>query len=320
MIRNALKDIRESAFPSNGLAIFSGPGVLELIEPDNPLRLSIYKCDKRFHVDAVIAANNSSGTPYGIVVLDGTGILVGVCDGTRRTVSGKIAVDLPSKHGRGGQSALRFSRLAEEARANYITKSFDLVMRTFVREGVPTVCGMVIAGVGDLKHRLVDRITSLGVLTIVSVLELAYGGMDGFMLACKESEIRMGSAVLTREREAVAALEEAISRDTGAPLYALGREHVEAALDAGAVSCLILSNEIPDGEMDAWQGLATASGVDTVQTVSQTTPEGTRFINGLTGIGAILRWSLLLPLPLPLPEENDDEQTKTTEVNEIDFM
>ena len=34
----------------------------------------------------------------------------------------KFTVDLPKKHGRGGQSALRFARLRMEKRHNYVRK------------------------------------------------------------------------------------------------------------------------------------------------------------------------------------------------------
>ena len=37
-------------------------------------------------------------------------------------VLGKFSVELPKKHGRGGQSALRFARLRMEKRHNYVRK------------------------------------------------------------------------------------------------------------------------------------------------------------------------------------------------------
>ena len=174
--------------------------------------------------------------------------------------------------------------------------------------------GIVIAGVGELKHRLIARLPSC--ISVASVMDLAYGGMDGFMLACKESESRMGSAILTREREAVVALEEAISKDNG---YTLGAKQVANALDAGAVSVLILSDEFDESEMLKWMELARLSGVNTVQTVSRTIPEGTRLIDGLTGIGGILRWVLV---------NVEEDSVYTTDLGtekriideEIDFM
>jgi hypothetical protein len=38
------------------------------------------------------------------------------------TTAAAAAVDLPKKHGRGGQSALRFARLRMEKRHNYVRK------------------------------------------------------------------------------------------------------------------------------------------------------------------------------------------------------
>ena len=43
--------------------------------------------------------------------MDGNGALFGTLQGNTRDVLHKFTVDLPKKHGRGGQSALRFARL-----------------------------------------------------------------------------------------------------------------------------------------------------------------------------------------------------------------
>lgn len=51
--------------------------------------------------------------------------ILGVCiaeQGSTRDVLHKFTVDLPKKHGRGGQSALRFARLRMEKRHNYVRK------------------------------------------------------------------------------------------------------------------------------------------------------------------------------------------------------
>lgn len=59
---------------------------------------------------------------YGFVVMDGNGSLFGTVSGNTREVLGKFSVELPKKHGRGGQSALRFARLRMEKRHNYVRK------------------------------------------------------------------------------------------------------------------------------------------------------------------------------------------------------
>ena len=61
--------------------------------------------------------------------MDGNGSLFGTLSGNTRDVLGKFTVELPKKHGRGGQSALRFARLRMEKRHNYVRKvrSFALL-------------------------------------------------------------------------------------------------------------------------------------------------------------------------------------------------
>lgn len=59
---------------------------------------------------------------YGFVVMDGNGSLFGTISGNTREILGKFSVELPKKHGRGGQSALRFARLRMEKRHNYVRK------------------------------------------------------------------------------------------------------------------------------------------------------------------------------------------------------
>ena len=54
--------------------------------------------------------------------MDGNGSLFGTLSGNTRDVLGKFTVELPKKHGRGGQSALRFARLRMEKRHNYVRK------------------------------------------------------------------------------------------------------------------------------------------------------------------------------------------------------
>jgi len=51
-----------------------------------------------------------SDEKFGFIIIDGAGSLFGTLTGNTREVLHKFEVDLPKKHGRGGQSALRFAR------------------------------------------------------------------------------------------------------------------------------------------------------------------------------------------------------------------
>lgn len=63
---------------------------------------------------------------FGFIVVDGNGALFATLKGNVRTVIQKITVELPKKHGRGGQSANRFARLREEKRDHYVKKVSEL--------------------------------------------------------------------------------------------------------------------------------------------------------------------------------------------------
>lgn len=69
---------------------------------------------------------------YGFIVMDGNGSLYGTLSGNTREILGKFSVELPKKHGRGGQSALRFARLRMEKRHNYVRK-VDSCPRMFAK-------------------------------------------------------------------------------------------------------------------------------------------------------------------------------------------
>ena len=86
---------------------------------------SLYLCDNKFHTEALQELLESD-SKFGFIVMDGNGTLFGTVAGNTREVIHKFTVDLPKKHGRGGQSALRFARLRDEKRHNYVRKVAEL--------------------------------------------------------------------------------------------------------------------------------------------------------------------------------------------------
>lgn len=73
-----------------------------------------------------------SDEKYGFVIIDGSGVLLGTLSGNTREVLHRLSVDLPKKHGRGGQSAVRFARLRVEKRHNYLRKVTELCTQFFI--------------------------------------------------------------------------------------------------------------------------------------------------------------------------------------------
>ena len=121
---------------------------------------------------------------YGFIVLDGNGCLFGTLCGSTKEVLHHFTVDLPKKHGRGGQSALRFARLRMEKRHNYIVRCADLARQYFLDRNnqILRVAGIVLAGSASFKNDLLQAGCFDAKLrnAVVRVVDVAYGSLAGF--------------------------------------------------------------------------------------------------------------------------------------------
>lgn len=145
--------------PNNGLVIYSGEVLTNEgkekkvnihFEPFKPINTTLYMCDNKFHTEALSELLESDDR-FGFIVMDGNGALFGTLSGNTREVLHKFTVDLPKKHGRGGQSALRFARLRDEKRHNYVRKVAEVAVQNFITSDKVNVTGLVLAGSADFK-------------------------------------------------------------------------------------------------------------------------------------------------------------------------
>ena len=124
-------------------------------EPYKPINTSKYFCDSKFHVedlDCLLEVDQ----PFGFIIMDGHGCLYGKLQGNNREVLTRFNVDLPKKHGRGGQSSVRFARLRKEKRHNYVRKVCEVAAQCFLSNDKVTCVGIVVAGSADFKNELVE--------------------------------------------------------------------------------------------------------------------------------------------------------------------
>lgn len=114
--------------------------------------------------------------------MDGNGTLYGTLQGNTRDVLHKFTVDLPKKHGRGGQSAVRFARLRMEKRHNYVRKVAELAVQYFITDNRPNVAGLVLAGSADFKTELQmsDMFDQRLQRVVIKTVDVSYGGENGF--------------------------------------------------------------------------------------------------------------------------------------------
>jgi peptide chain release factor subunit 1 len=234
--------------PTNGLVIYCGTvltadgkekKVAIDFEPFKPINTSLYLCDNKFHTEALKELLESD-EKFGFIIMDGNGSLFGVLSGSTRTVIHKFSVDLPKKHGRGGQSALRFARLRLEKRHNYVRKVAELATQLFITNDRPNVNGLVLAGSAEFKAKLSTsdmfdpRLSEI----VIKLVDVSYGGENGFSQAIELSADALTNVKFVREMKLLATYFAEISMDTGK--FCFGIRDTLYALEAGAVEELIV--------------------------------------------------------------------------------
>lgn len=145
-------------------------------EPFLPQVQFTYKCQNRFFTEP-LQAFLTDDDKFGFIIVDGNGVLYATLQGNNKEVLQRVQVMLPKKHGRGGQSAMRFARIREEKRHNYVRKVAELATQHFITEDKANVTGLIIAGSASLKMDLQnsDLFDKRLSATVLASLDIAYG-------------------------------------------------------------------------------------------------------------------------------------------------
>merc|ERR1712130_380399 len=148
-------------------------------------------------------------------------------------------VDLPKKHGRGGQSALRFARLRMEKRHNYVRKVAEVAVQLFISNDKPNCSGLILAGSADFKTELSqsDMFDSRLQAKIIKLVDISYGGENGFNQAIELAAESLANVKFIQEKKLIGRYFDEISQDTGK--YCFGVDDTLKALEMGAVETLI---------------------------------------------------------------------------------
>uniref|UniRef100_A0A8C1UXE1 Eukaryotic peptide chain release factor subunit 1 n=1 Tax=Cyprinus carpio TaxID=7962 RepID=A0A8C1UXE1_CYPCA len=234
--------------PHNGLVVYCGTIVTDEgkekkvnidFEPFKPINTSLYLCDNKFHTEALTALL-SDDSKFGFIVIDGSGALFGTLQGNTREVLHKFTVDLPKKHGRGGQSALRFARLRMEKRHNYVRKVAETAVQLFVSNDKVNVAGLVLAGSADFKTELSqsDMFDPRLQVKVLKLVDISYGGENGFNQAIELSAEVLSNVKFIQEKKLIGRYFDEISQDTGK--YCFGVDDTLKALEMGAAEILIV--------------------------------------------------------------------------------
>lgn len=234
--------------PPNGLVVYCGEIITSEgkerkinidFEPFKPINTSLYLCDNKFHTEA-LSELLESDQKFGFIIMDGNGALFGTLSGNTRDVVHKFSVDLPKKHGRGGQSALRFARLREEKRHNYVRKVAELAVQNYITNDKVNVAGIILAGSADFKNDLnqSDMFDNRLQSKVIKVVDVSYGGENGFNQAIELASETLSNVKFIQEKKLIGKYFEEISQDSGRVCY--GIEDTLKALELGAAETLIV--------------------------------------------------------------------------------
>jgi len=234
--------------PPNGLVIYCGTILTDDnkekkvnidFEPFKPINTSLYLCDNKFHTEALQELLESDDK-FGFIVMDGNGSLFGTLAGNTREILHKFSVDLPKKHGRGGQSALRFARLRLEKRHNYVRKVAEVSAQMFITNDKVNVAGIILAGSADFKNDLAqsDIFDNRLVAKVIKTVDVSYGGENGFNQAIELCAETLSNVKFIQEKKLISKYFEEISQDSGK--FCFGIDDTLKALEMGAIETLIV--------------------------------------------------------------------------------
>lgn len=274
--------------PPNGLVVYCGEIITSEgkerkinidFEPFKPINTSLYLCDNKFHTEA-LSELLESDQKFGFIIMDGNGALFGTLSGNTRDVIHKFSVDLPKKHGRGGQSALRFARLREEKRHNYVRKVAELAVQNFITNDKVNVAGLILAGSADFKNDLnqSDMFDNRLQAKVIKVVDVSYGGENGFNQAIELAAETLSNVKFIQEKKLINKYFEEISQDSGKVCY--GVEDTLKALELGACETLIVYENL---DVTRWT-LKDANGVETIlHTTKEQESDRSKFMDKETG-------------------------------------
>jgi len=236
--------------PPNGLVIYCGTiygedgktekKVLIDFEPFKAINTSLYLCDNKFHVEPLKELLECEDV-FGFIVVDGNGALYGTLQGNTRDILHKFTVELPKKHGRGGQSSVRFARLRLEKRHNYLRKVCEIATQVFISNDRPNICGLVLAGSADFKTELQhsDMFDQRLKPKVLKVVDVSYGGENGFNQAVELSQECLTNVKFVQEKNIMSKFFQEIATDSGKYVYGV-QDTMKALVEMGAVETVLL--------------------------------------------------------------------------------
>jgi len=289
-----LKTLRKT--PENGLALFAGnisqvEGQTDLqmwiIEPLQPLKIKLYRCDKDFVLEPLKIMLEISEV-FGLLVMDRKEATIGLLEGKRIEVIQKMTSGIPSKIRAGGQSSQRFHRITEGLTRDFYKRIAEEAKKNFY--DVTKLKGIIVGGPIPTKDEFLDGEYLVTQLQGKVLGRVDIGGSDesGLRELVEKARPLLEGQEIVHEQKILEKFFQTLGEKPDLAYYK--EADIRKALEYGAVDLLIISRTIDKRLTKELMGLAAV--IDSkVEIVSTETTEGEQF-NNLSGIGAILRFKI----------------------------
>jgi peptide chain release factor subunit 1 len=289
-----LKSLKKT--PLNGLVLFSG-NVSEVesqddmrlwdIEPPEPIKIRLYRCDKEFVLEPLESILEVSEI-YGLLVMDRKEATIGQLTGKRIEIFQKMTSGVPSKVRAGGQSSQRFHRITEGLTKEFYKRIAEEMKKIFYDN--VKLKGILIGGPIPTKDEFIDGKylpTKLGE-KIIGIIDLGDTSGSGLGELVEKAKEILANQEIIHEKKILNKFFESLGEKPDLSAYKLN--DIKIALERGAVDTLIISEKFDKNSTIELEKLAKNIGAK-VEFVSIETDEGEQF-NNLSGVGAILRFKV----------------------------
>jgi peptide chain release factor subunit 1 len=236
--------------PKNGVAFFVGSKavgadksvpVTYIVEPPETLNTYLYRCDSTFFLDPLLEMIHEPEL-WGLIVMDRAEATLGFLRGKRIETLRNKQSQVPSKHGRGGQSQHRFERLIEHAAHDFFVRVGEIANELFLPKK-DSLKGILVGGPGATKDFFVKEgflHYELQQKVVQPLFDTGYTDEYGLKeLVEKATQTLHGLEIHDEKRLVQRFLNEVRKSEAG--LAAYGEAEVLGALDVGAVDTLLVS-------------------------------------------------------------------------------
>ena len=289
--------------PENGVVFFVGhvskggnqtTMVQEVVVPPERLPTFLYRCDSGFFLEPLEGLGETK-TQFGLIVIDRSEAALGILRGATITTLKHMYSQVPSKHGKGGQSKRRFERLIEESAHEWYKRIGDSATDCFLGNNIEVI---LIGGTGETKDYILSKQYLNHELRkiVIDTFDTGYTDETGLRELVTRGSTRLSEMQLIKEKKLMDEFMKEVLSPKG-KLATYGLKQVEMALNMGAINHLLISegfekmDNIEEGTVKRLGEMAENSNSD-VTIISTESEEGVSLQKAFGGLAAILRYPI----------------------------